>query len=213
MSVQVYFARWVKNIALLFQYILCVGSSQVKIDVGDGATWFQYILCVCSSLIKDFPGKKFLLFQYILCVGSRLILLISIARVVCFNTSYVSVQDQLESIFGKTKIEFQYILCVGSRESCSCSKLQNLIVSIHPMCRFKLNNCFYTFLHLIGFNTSYVSVQVFSLNCSAFSNSVSIHPMCRFKSGISQYDSYSSSFQYILCVGSSLYLYHSKSHL
>ena len=64
----------------------------------------------------------------------------------CFNTSYVSVQDdlekELEAIGG-----FQYILCVGSRHLS------------HTLRR-----------HFVSFNTSYVSVQVNKENVEEIPN-------------------------------------------
>ena len=75
----------------------------------------------------------------------------------CFNTSYVSVQA-LSRTFRDIAQLFQYILCVGSRRVQGTQSRQ-----------------------FLGFNTSYVSVQVFNLFKSDFSIKVSIHPMCRFK--------------------------------
>ena len=76
---------------------------------------FQYILCVGSSkeaAEKVCEAKKF---QYILCVGSR------------FGVVLRKVQTSL----------FQYILCVGSSYwYVGCYGYYG--VSIHPMCRFKL---------------------------------------------------------------------------
>ena len=55
-----------------------------------------------------------------------------------------------------------------------------LLVSIHPMCRFKEE--IFAFSHLkVGFNTSYVSVQVALAKSTDPFAFVSIHPMCRFK--------------------------------
>ena len=94
------------------------------------------------------------------------------------------------------------------------------------MCRFKsffvlLINCL-----LLGFNTSYVSVQGLPLQVLYVPSTVSIHPMCRFKLVCCLVDivvfcfntSYVSvqvaeeitksirrMFQYILCVGSRKY--------
>ena len=74
-----------------------------------------------------------------------------------FNTSYVSVQDISDWNSRRTRF-----------------------VSIHPMCRFKLNQYLLpSFLHC--FNTSYVSVQGYTAPLWQSSPHVSIHPMCRFK--------------------------------
>ena len=78
---------------------------------------FQYILCVGSRDRLVLTNIKMKLFQYILCVGSRRV----VKKMSGFN------------------FKFQYILCVGSREI-SALTLPHLIVSIHPMCRFKLKN-------------------------------------------------------------------------
>jgi len=97
-----------------------------------------------------------------------------------FNTSYVSVQGQSESI-RKAFIRFQYILCFGSsflelgydsddflvsihpmfqfkwNWSWTCWNWKQ--VSIHPMFRFKATNQLGLDASTLCFNTSYVSVQ------------------------------------------------------
>ena len=55
-----------------------------------------------------------------------------------FNTSYVSVQvNELASFVSQLK-EFQYILCVGSSLTKNILSVIIGLVSIHPMCRFKV---------------------------------------------------------------------------
>ena len=56
-----------------------------------------------------------------------------------------------------------------------------LLVSIHPMCRFKDGFDKPIAVSDAGFNTSYVSVQEIGLMYIRVVNIVSIHPMCRFK--------------------------------
>ena len=93
-SVQVYYSPLNQD-KILFQYILCVGSSKALIDVPKGYALFQYILCVGSRSGGGSGTSGVLEFQYILCVGSSL-----------YNTQ----------VSGDTN-KFQYILCVGSRYS------------------------------------------------------------------------------------------------
>ena len=97
---------------------------------------FQYILCVGSSELQKSKPSKTLEFQYILCVGSRALVTLFILNKVYFNTSYVSVQVKLatcevinRAYFNTSYVSvqelpvvvavhsgnlFQYILCVGS---------------------------------------------------------------------------------------------------
>ena len=99
-----------------FQYILCVGSREEQEVKNRLKIWFQYILCVGSSDSCPIVVGQWYRFQYILCVGSRWSIcyweyickvsihpmcrfkswsyIVSICDVVCFNTSYVSVQGQ-----------------------------------------------------------------------------------------------------------------------
>ena len=71
---------------------------------------------MCRFKIDELAGfiGKLKKFQYILCVGSRFFIFSSLYRYICFNTSYVSVQD-IEKTEPKRWCRFQYILCVGSR--------------------------------------------------------------------------------------------------
>ena len=57
-------------IAKLFQYILCVGSSERFVKNINKSKEFQYILCVGSRELFWCFALFPLLFQYILCVGS-----------------------------------------------------------------------------------------------------------------------------------------------
>ena len=56
--------------AIKFQYILCVGSSDLDLLELDIFLKFQYILCVGSSSSQSLLLYLLYLFQYILCVGS-----------------------------------------------------------------------------------------------------------------------------------------------
>ncbi len=120
----------------LFQYIICVGSSNQQGNPQQLPLRFQYIICVGSRDGIVLNEALYELFQYIICVGSRLTSLADCLFVIGFNTSYVSVQV-LPSVIVKLCCEsFQYIICVGSR---------------------------YFKKHFVArearFNTSYVSVQ------------------------------------------------------
>ena len=75
---------------------------------------FQYILCVGSSKALGSSANFDYRFQYILCVGSS------------FTPNWDEREDD----------KFQYILCVGSRDSVLQAGFE-IVVSIHPMCRFK----------------------------------------------------------------------------
>ena len=78
-----------------FQYILCYGSTEIKLDKEDNIKKFQYILCYGST------GRRFLGFiqrqdfntSYVT-VQLTLPLSVSVA-VPDFNTSYVTVQQYL----------------------------------------------------------------------------------------------------------------------
>ena len=87
-------------------------------NAGERYDWweFQYILCVGSSIILKGQAWEDAVFQYILCVGSR----------------------NADNLVRAGALEFQYILCVGSRELILLPGMQLSLVSIHPMCRFKL---------------------------------------------------------------------------
>ena len=97
-----------------FQYILCYGSTEIKLDKEDNIKKFQYILCYGST------GRRFLGFiqrqdfntSYVT-VQLTLPLSVSVA-VPDFNTSYVTVQLRIMIIIMILKIGFQYILCYGS---------------------------------------------------------------------------------------------------
>ncbi len=60
-------------------------------------------------------------------------------------------------------------------------KVTDKEVSIHHMCRFKVQISLEMFKAFICFNTSYVSVQVTAVLFSDPAYAVSIHHMCRFK--------------------------------
>ena len=126
-------------------------------------------------------------------------------------------------------LSFQYILCVGSR-LLLWEDYNGTDISIHLMCRFKFN--FKCIAHwLKHFNTSYVSVQAKRWERRCGAKGISIHLMCRFKKRVSkkkrskllisihlmcrfkaqnrlQAVRASRAFQYILCVGSSITIWH-----
>ncbi len=124
-------------------------------------------------------------FQYIICVGSRLERVDCLRfHLLCFNTSYVSVQGSFVSClfsFGcgfntsyvsvqergfphaHICLRFQYIICVGSSGTEDKSIRGGVKVSIHHMCRFKKFYEMVSSLHE-SFNTSYVSVQESTLS-------------------------------------------------
>jgi len=99
-----------------------------------------------------------------------------------FNTSYVSVQakDPILVIFGRSRFNTSYVSVQGFF---FMERLHFIIVSIHPMFRFKAA------AHALRFSLGYVS----------------IHPMFRFKNfSLEEYEPI-DMFQYILCFGSSKY--------
>ena len=79
---------------------------------------FQYILCVGSRGEHKIYIGYTLSFQYILCVGSSNTPKLRLLSPSCFNTSYVSVQENGEIVHNAEKVKFQYILCVGSSLKC-----------------------------------------------------------------------------------------------
>ena len=75
-----------------FQYILCCGSTNTKLNLIFSRKPFQYILCCGSTPTIKLPKIK----------KNN------------FNTSYVAVQLLPDNFFDMIIIEFQYILCCGS---------------------------------------------------------------------------------------------------
>ncbi len=141
-------------------------------------------------------------FQYIICVGSSEPLWLRLQTSWCFNTSYVSVQEDSNGFsiawwycFNTSYVSvqvytiyrsyclfelFQYIICVGSsytiyRSYCLFELFQYIICvgSRKRLSKLKIKNS--------SFNTSYVSVQVLDRGVSVSNIAVSIHHMCRFK--------------------------------
>ena len=111
--VQATFPDHVRNV-LIFQYIICFGSSYINKNTKTRQTQFQYIICFGSSYGETWSKDEIARFQYIICFGSR-------------KLTYMSV---------KTISEFQYIICFGS--SCSLKyKSCFLQISIHYMFWFK----------------------------------------------------------------------------
>ena len=140
----------------------------------------------------------------------------------CFNTSYVSVQVSTANEKYNIIIVSIHPMCRFKLLMCNINSTR-IYVSIHPMCRFKTER-------LVGlntmssFNTSYVSVQVFSYyskftTFSSFNTSyVSVQELkffhlfvllrCFNTSYVSVQENNDmrllalDKFQYILCVGS-----------
>ena len=76
---------------------------------------FQYILCCGSTILIQKVWYLLITFQYILCCGSTLGLYNTPIRTLShFNTSYVVVQRQSSSHSQPSSSIFQYILCCGS---------------------------------------------------------------------------------------------------
>ena len=69
-SVQVEILSDKDTIYIVFQYILCVGSSEAEIPKIKEKVEFQYILCVGSRITPLVSHFSYFMFQYILCVGS-----------------------------------------------------------------------------------------------------------------------------------------------
>ena len=143
----------------LFQYILCYGSTELMPRLQSAATKFQYILCYGSTVRVGTRLSNDLKFQYILCYGST----IKITNLSCtlnyFNTSYVTVQP-------------------GNPFSLPTA----ITISIHPMLRFNAD-------------TEFKNKQ---------STKISIHPMLRFNYDFLNGREVRYLFQYILCYGSTL---------
>ena len=121
---------------IVFQYILCYGSTYMAKKMGWNDYGFQYILCYGSTSEFSCSKASSSAFQYILCYGSTSATLSNISSLKYFNTSYVTVQRGWNSwrglkmpnfntsyvtvqhyrpIYQKGEfIEFQYILCYGS---------------------------------------------------------------------------------------------------
>ena len=207
---------------LLFQYILCYGSTYLGNGYREYYFGFQYILCYGSTGTRFIRTRRYTEFQYILCYGSTTIKNIIFTYPLHFNTSYVTVQrDSLLVFTSTTYFNTSYVtvqpvkprMGINSFGSFNTSyvtvqhfftSLQTIInsVSIHPMLRFNMEENESLEQILMGFNTSYVTVQhLFHALFDAFFD-VSIHPMLRFN--IITYFSYVviPKFQYILCYGS-----------
>ncbi len=97
-----------------FQYIICVGSSShISVKIGDVASFNTSYVSVQGREQAILESQKTVsihhmcrfkpvslsncgtmpLFQYIICVGSRTALAYNLSIYSCFNTSYVSVQE------------------------------------------------------------------------------------------------------------------------
>ena len=80
------------ELLLLFQYILCCGSTVIYGLYTFVLFRFQYILCCGSTFTcKTFMNNR-IKFQYILCCGSTKLSDSSLILAKDFNTSYVAVQ-------------------------------------------------------------------------------------------------------------------------
>ena len=142
------------KIIKLFQYIICVGSILYKfLNICFLQVSIHHMCRFNSCAVSKI--RCFCLFQYIICVGSielalpsSVVINVSIHHMcrfnsthvlpflllLCFNTSYVSVQF-MQFFTSDIIFWFQYIICVGSIVSQKSSK-SLLSVSIHHMCRF-----------------------------------------------------------------------------
>jgi len=131
------------------------------------------------------------------------VVLCLLTKLCSFNTSYVSVQDWQLPWYRRLLQLFQYILCFGSREIRAIT-LKIAKVSIHPMFRFKHNPKGQSFIR-----RKFQYILCFGSRGNLTSDfkavlRVSIHPMFRFKRQAAYTTIYVvNTFQYILCFGSS----------
>ena len=96
-----------------------------------------------------------------------------------FNTSYVSVQESSEQSLENLPL-FQYILCVGSRRVWKRKRVKILSFNTSYV-SVQDQKVMIIPIQQISFNTSYVSVQGKAWYKCTLPKRVSIHPMCRFK--------------------------------
>ena len=121
---------------LLFQYILCYGSTYLGNGYREYYFGFQYILCYGSTGTRFIRTRRYTEFQYILCYGSTTIKNIIFTYPLHFNTSYVTVQQPFIVAQSAQELDFN---------------TSYVTVQLHCACQTN---------HLDRyFNTSYVTVQ------------------------------------------------------
>ncbi len=132
-------------------------------------------------------------------------LYLTLRRLHRFNTSYVSVQGGedgqplgIMNSFNTSYVSVQELNISYSSFEGACFNTSYVSVQVR--------NKIYKFRYRISFNTSYVSVQEKKVLVSKDAKIVSIHHMCRFKGPTAKISKvWKDLFQYIICVGSSLY--------
>ena len=146
-----------------FQYILCYGSTMVyqfvkitlRISIHlmlrfnlnsspycSNECRFQYILCYGSTLTSQRKLDCVVEFQYILCYGSTESLEWEGFNKQHFNTSYVTVQQALDSHQGNFSV-ISIHLMLRFNVDCVVILRPTKVISIHLMLRF--NSCTYAF--------------------------------------------------------------------
>ena len=125
------------SLSILFQYILCCGSTRLAHKCPACLHIFQYILC-CGSTTDRVPSSSgAFLFQYILCCGSTLRVLTGSASGSYFNTSYVVVQHSF-IISIKYGVMISIHLMLWFNVALVFRSLVNCIISIHLMLWFNI---------------------------------------------------------------------------
>ena len=147
-------------LGVIFQYILCYGSTAIleQLKKGNSCISIHPMLrfnmyphsgsCIKRNFNTSYVtvqlcgiGLRLVIrikFQYILCYGSTVFAIYASYAYPNFNTSYVTVQRCSAARASSKRGRFQYILCYGStRSQCSAYSRQNSI-SIHPMLRFNV---------------------------------------------------------------------------
>ncbi|ABI69099.1 hypothetical protein Swol_1801 [Syntrophomonas wolfei subsp. wolfei str. Goettingen G311] len=165
----------------LFQYIKCAGSAERKKKQWTMHELFQYIKCAGSAMLRPLPGwgdwyfntsnvpvplncqapllDADSLFQYIKCIGSAESLKSYIDATSIFQYIKCAGSAYVTRGIDNPRALFQYIKCAGSAISIVCPPLLDGLISIHQMCRFRLDLLF---------------------TANQF-RQISIHQMCRFR--------------------------------
>ena len=89
-----------------FQYILCFGSRQELQEQEDKAKRFQYILCFGSRWYDEMALKTVVKVSIHPMFRFKKKNKFLSTRALCFNTSYVSVQDQAKIVWSASEISF-----------------------------------------------------------------------------------------------------------
>ena len=124
---------------LLFQYILCYGSTYLGNGYREYYFGFQYILCYGSTGTRFIRTRRYTEFQYILCYGSTQQSMQHSAPQPNFNTSYVTVQHTLCTLQKQVLSNFNTSY-VTVQHGIRLSRSLGCRISIHPMLRFNLDN-------------------------------------------------------------------------